>query len=326
MKTKLTLWIPKTLPSESLKQELSITLWAALTATTDVSIEDSKTLYTQILKIIESKEGNSLILTEHLSRVYNSQSSIKYDEKWLGHFTKIQSHTKLQDTDFGLVFCLDGPSPQRVSIKRLQADTDTSRHEQIIMELEQKIKISIEEKLSKKPFKYFTPLGNKRTSSTIPISKNELENFFKSILNSYHDAQYGQFYTLAKELNFEIEDGYREELKKQINSPKNQMKKLTTPFSTRVYGVSGCILIYLNKGEHDLSNSTWLDLKSDFNSIKKMKYILEAGGITEIILNNDTQSYEYTYGTKSKQKIQLHIYKRSNERTKLPDKIKFQKK
>lgn len=324
MKTDIELWIPKKLTSERLIKEHSIALWAALTALTDTSTEESKPVYTQIFDIVKDQKGSSLIITKELTPTYSSKSKAEYDEKWQKYFNQALSYFESEALNFGLVFDYDQPK-NGISIALVSKQPDALRHVLISIAIERKTKITIKDQLSKKPLRQLTALGPNRMEFVEPISSNDYKKLIFRILNSHTNALDTQLIDWVDYLGKSIKKSDVERIRKNLNS-KNKILYMT-PFLTRTYGDTGDILLYLHKHPTPSkrpTNSIWVILKADFHSIKEMRETLERGTEEKIKLTKDTKAYEYTYESNGPKVIRLHIAKQSNKRTYLPEEIIFQ--
>lgn len=326
MKVDVELWIPKKLTSERLIKEHSIALWAALTALTDTSTEESKPVYTQIFDIVKDKKGSSLITTKKLTPTYSSKSKIKYDEKWQEYFNQALSYLESEALSFGLVFDYDQPK-DRISIAIVSKQPNALGHVPISIAIERKTKITIKDQLSKKPLRQLTALSPNRMEFIEPISSNDYKLLLRRVLHSYPKANGGQLTLWVKFLGRKIKKIDIWTIKENLKSKKYKNEtRYETPFLTRTYGDTGDISVYLNKVGYSLTSSTWVILKSDFHSIKEMGEVIAKGHKLFVELTQDAKAYEYTYESNDSKAIRLHIAKQSNKKTKLPKSIVFTKK
>lgn len=330
MKTDIELWIPKKLTSERLIKEHSIALWAALTALTDTSTEESKPVYTQIFDIVKDQKGSSLIITKELTPTYSPKPQVKYDEKWQEYFNQALSYLESEALSFGLVFDYDQPK-DGISIALVSKQPDALGHVAISIVIERKTKITIKDQLSKKPLRQLTALGPNRMDFVEPISSNDYKKLIFGILQHYPDANRGLLTLLIQSLgrsikNEKISRIYNILYPEKTKSDPDTTDKTKTPFLIRTYGDTGDISVYLNKVGYSLTSSTWVILKSDFHSIKEMGRIIAKEHKPFIELTQDAKAYEYTYESNGPKVIRLHIAKQSNKKTKLPKSIVFTKK
>lgn len=326
MKTSITFWIPASLAPDRLKNELSIALWASVTAIADISIEESKEVYTQICKTLQQKlrkpSSSILIATEMLSRVYNLKSKAKYDEQWLNHFNCHSSFTSNKNRSHGLFFYHDDSASGTDSIKSkpYYPYICTEQHEFVTIELESFIKLSVKgatPESGSKP-KLLKIQGEKRANFIAPLSSNEYKELVRGIIRTYPQANNGQLMLWGQRLGRkEVNNSYIRNLKAK---QKASTRKDVTPFITRFYAGEGDISIYLQKNTYRISSSAILLLKSDKSSLKALASNYNTGKLIELKLAETETGYEYTYGTHK-----FRLLMRSNQKTSLPNSITLKK-
>lgn len=335
----LTLAIPTKLNNDAHTKQLSIAVWAALTAIFDTSTQDAKKIYTQVINGLKIKpekakekangEGGTesasetedkdkiLIKPEELSRAYWDEDTKLY-AAWWKYFSQVQdikSSTKTEKYTIG--FKTPKTEQQSLSLFYSLEKPNPNNYKIVTIEWEAYIKIT---KISRKPSseheitkpikpspairKHPTILGKDRELSEKIIFKSDFLRLLHTALKHTNTIAYKAIETWADMLDTQINAREINDIRKQYNT----IKSTGSPFIIRNRGNYGdviAVFFYENKHIQDSPLKPFLVvLQADISSLKALAKL--DSDFYEITLKkvvsyeNGTPQITYQYAPESK--------------------------
>lgn len=343
----LTLAIPTALTNDAYTKQLSMAVWAALTALIDTSAVDAKNIYTQVINglkigVEETDQKKILIRTEDLSKMY-SEDDKYWHSLWWSYFEQVRKNKSSMATErYAVGFshtANKSADTRRLDLFYDLEKLDKKHYRTVVVEWEAyakitKIKngwhsdakaIAPSSAIRKKP----SILGKNRELIVEPILMHDFKSLMHKTLSHTSPLHTTLIKSWASQLGLDI----KTHTIKKISDQYSKASNTDSPFVIRTRGNSGDIIAVLFHENKKIKNSQlkpfFVVLSTDSLSLKVLEKL--DSEFHEIILKKVESygqdgakqiTYQYITETlKDESCITLRTIKVSNKERPLPDSI-----